>query len=259
MDNYGVCLQSMIPVRSAPAESAEMTTQLLFGEHYTILEQEGKWTHLRSGVDQYEGWIDRKLVVPLSPEDFNALSAAQPVTQQIISLLKNSLNNTQIPIPAGSRLPLMNENGDISLAGHQYHYKHELKTISATGQNAVTYASHFLNAPYLWGGKTLLGIDCSGLSQVVYRILGIELPRDASQQVTAGEAVNFIDDGQPGDLAFFDNEEGDIIHVGLLMSPKAIIHASGWVRIDPIDHQGIYNPEKEKYSHKLRVIKRIIQ
>jgi cell wall-associated NlpC family hydrolase len=115
-----------------------------------------------------------------------------------------------------------------------------------------------LNAPYLWGGKTPFGIDCSGFTQMVYKLNGYHLSRDASQQATQGEALSFIEESEPGDLAFFDNEEGNIIHVGIIMENNYIIHASGKVRVDRLDHLGIFNPETQKHTHKLRVIKKII-
>ena len=116
----------------------------------------------------------------------------------------------------------------------------------------------FLNAPYLWGGKTIFGIDCSGFTQMVYKLNGHQLLRDASQQATQGDPLSFIEESEPGDLAFFDNEEGLITHVGIMLKDNHIIHASGKVRVDRIDHTGIYNNELRTHTHKLRVIKRII-
>lgn len=124
--------------------------------------------------------------------------------------------------------------------------------------NLIITAFMYLNAPYLWGGKTPFGIDCSGFTQMVYKLNGYKLMRDASQQATQGEALSFIEESEPGDLAFFDNEEGNIIHVGIIMSDNYIIHASGKVRIDRLDHLGIYNPETNRHTHKLRVIKKIV-
>ena len=102
-----------------------------------------------------------------------------------------------------------------------------------------------------------MGMDCSGFSQVVHRIVGNDLPRDASQQVELGDTISFVEEAQAGDLAFFDNEEGNITHVGICLGGGDIIHASGSVRIDKLDHIGIFNADKGTYSHKLRVIKRI--
>ena len=122
----------------------------------------------------------------------------------------------------------------------------------------VKTAFLYLNAPYLWGGKTPFGIDCSGFTQMVYKLNGYKLLRDVSQQATQGEALSFIEESQPGDLAFFDNSEGEIVHVGIIMKDNYIIHAYGKVRIDRLDQSGIYNTEARKHTHKLRVIKKII-
>jgi cell wall-associated NlpC family hydrolase len=116
----------------------------------------------------------------------------------------------------------------------------------------------FLNAPYMWGGRSPFGIDCSGFTQAVYKLKRIKLLRDASQQSTLGEPLSFLTEAEPGDLAFFDNEEGLISHVGIITDQQHIIHASGKVRIDRIDHEGIYNDEEKRYTHLLRIIKRII-
>ena len=123
--------------------------------------------------------------------------------------------------------------------------------------NLIKTASLYLNSPYLWGGKTPSGIDCSGLTQMVYRINGHFIPRDASQQVELGETLSFIDESQAGDLAFFDDDEGKIIHVGILLENNYILHSHGKVKIDRIDQTGIYNSETQKHSHKLRIIKKI--
>ena len=123
----------------------------------------------------------------------------------------------------------------------------------------IKNAFYFLNSPYLWGGRTPFGIDCSGFVQIAARLSGISLPRDTQEQAEEGEIINLISEAKPGDLAFFDNIDGRIIHVGIILENGQIIHASGKVRIDTIDHQGIFNEESKKYSHQLRVIKRIIQ
>jgi gamma-D-glutamyl-L-lysine dipeptidyl-peptidase len=125
------------------------------------------------------------------------------------------------------------------------------------------YLHPFMGAPYLWGGRTPSGVDCSGLIQMLYILMGIYLPRDASQQVLEGDAVELLDLCEPGDLAFFENEEGRIVHVGLILTRNddgdlRIAHASGRVRIDRLDHQGIFDQEAGSYSHKLRTIRRVL-
>ena len=122
----------------------------------------------------------------------------------------------------------------------------------------LEFAMRFLRAPYLWGGRTPVGIDCSGFTQLIYKSIGIQIPRDASQQVELGQPLDFASEGQIGDLAFFQNEEGRIVHVGMVCAPGKIIHASGQVRIDKLDDTGIFNCDTGKYSHQLRIIKRIL-
>ena len=116
----------------------------------------------------------------------------------------------------------------------------------------------YLKAPYVWGGKSIFGLDCSGLVQQLYGLVGIQLPRDARQQVEHGQPVHFVVQARPGDLAFFDNAEGRIVHVGLVLEEGRILHAHGEVRIDPLDHNGIYNKDLGRYTHKLRIIRRLL-
>jgi cell wall-associated NlpC family hydrolase len=155
----------------------------------------------------------------------------------------------------GASLSFLN-HGDINISNYNF----EGTKISGTKTKdcLLNTAFMFLNAPYLWGGKTPFGVDCSGFTQMVYKLNGHKLMRDASQQSKQGEALSFIEESEPGDLAFFDNEEGNIIHVGIIMEDNYIIHASGKVRIDRLDHLGIYNAEANKHTHRLRVIKKII-
>ena len=164
-------------------------------------------------------------------------------------------NNLLMPISLGASLSFL-ENSDININNFDFE---GMKSVGIKPKtNLINTAFMYLNAPYLWGGKTPFGIDCSGFTQMVYKLNGYHLLRDASQQATQGEALSFIEESEAGDLAFFDNEEGKIIHVGIIMDNNYIIHASGKVRIDRLDHLGIYNAETNKHTHKLRVIKKII-
>ncbi|MFW5830834.1 MAG: C40 family peptidase, partial [Prolixibacteraceae bacterium] len=122
----------------------------------------------------------------------------------------------------------------------------------------IKQALKYFNAPYLWGGRSPFGVDCSGFTQVIYKMIGIKIPRDASQQVKMGTALSFVDEAEPGDLAFFDDEEGNIVHVGILWKRNKIIHASGKVRVDNVDQFGIFNVDLKRYTHKMRVMKKII-
>ena len=260
MIKYGICLQALIPVRIHPSERYEMVTQIIFGELYTIHEITGNWATVTLLFDGYNGWIDKKSIYEISEDIFHKIEKNNIVSShKIISPISNLSDNRIIPLVAGSSLPFIDKMGEFKINDQKFYYKHKTRTISSTGENIAQLARQFENAPYLWGGRTILGIDCSGFTQIVYKITGIALNRDASRQIDQGKSVNFIEEAHPGDLAFFDNEDGQIIHVGILLNNHEIIHASGWVRIDPIDHQGIYNTETNKYSHKLRVIKRIVK
>ena len=160
-----------------------------------------------------------------------------------------------LPIPLGASLSFLN-NESVNTCNYDF----EGAKVSGIKPKSelIKTAFMYLNAPYLWGGKSPFGIDCSGFTQMVYKLNGYKLLRDASQQSKQGDALSFIEESEPGDLAFFDNEEGNIIHVGIMMEDNYIIHASGKVRIDRLDHLGIYNSEANRHTHKLRVIKKII-
>jgi hypothetical protein len=172
----------------------------------------------------------------------------------LVEYVSNS-NNELLPITLGASLSFLNHS-EINTENFEFE---GMKTSGVKPKtDLLTTAYMYLNAPYLWGGKTPFGIDCSGFTQMVYKLNGYKVLRDASQQSTQGEALSFIEESEPGDLAFFDNDEGKIIHVGIMMENNYIIHASGKVRIDRVDHLGIYNAELNKHTHRLRVIKKII-
>jgi hypothetical protein len=252
---FGICNLAIIPLRFEPSDRSEIVSQVLFGEHFEILEQLKQWFRIRLQFDNYEGWIDSKQMQLISEASFNQLSKDTIILNADLIEYITAPNNVLLPIPLGSSLSFINHN-EINTANFDF----EGTKISGikSKNNLINTAYLYLNAPYLWGGKTPFGIDCSGFTQMVYKLNGYHLLRDASQQATQGEALSFIEESEAGDLAFFDNEEGNIIHVGIIMENNYIIHASGKVRIDRLDHLGIYNPETNKHTHKLRVIKKII-
>lgn len=252
---FGICNLAIVPVRFENSDRSEIVTQLLFGEHFEILEQIKQWSRIKIQFDGYEGWVDSKQYQLISEENFNELSSeAIILNADLIDYITTS-SNLLLPIPLGASLSFLN-NHEINTAGFDFE---GTKTSGFKPKNdLITNAFMYLNAPYLWGGKTPFGIDCSGFTQMVYKLNGVKIDRDASQQALQGEALSFIEESEAGDLAFFDNEEGNIIHVGIIMENNYIIHASGKVRIDRLDHLGIYNPEINKHTHKLRVIKKII-
>lgn len=252
---YGICNLANIPLRIEPSDRSEILSQVLFGEHFEVLEREKQWVKIKLQFDDYEGWIDEKQFKKILKSDFEKLSIEKIVLNgDLIEYITNE-KNFLMPIPLGSSITFL----DFPEINTEKYIFDGLKTSGINSKlNLINSAFLYLNSPYLWGGKTPFGIDCSGFTQMVYKLNGYKLLRDARQQANQGEALSFIEESEPGDLAFFDNEEGNIIHVGIIMQDNYIIHASGRVRIDRLDHSGIFNAEMNKHTHKLRVIKKII-
>jgi len=252
--SYGISLHPIIPGRAEPSDKTEMVTQVLFGQNYKVLEVQKKWVLIEIVADNYTCWIDRKQHNGLSEED-SKLIGSQRLKRCGDALGRVSDHvGRRFFIPCGSPLPGYQE-GAFSINGQRFEFDGRVARHDA--ESVVRHAQRLIHAPYLWGGKSAMGIDCSGLTQVAMACAGMTIPRDAYQQAALGEGIDFIDLAQPGDLAFFDNEEGKIIHVGIILENARIIHASGSVRIDKLDHQGIYNDNTKEYSHKLRLIKRL--
>lgn len=255
---YGICQLSVVPLRLEPSDTSEMVSQVLFGEHFTILEQTKKWSKIKIHFDNYEGYIDNKQYIQINESLFDELSNSEySYSSEILDYITDQKNHLST-IPIGSRLPFLKDN-IFKIGDQAFRYDGTVYNGKLKKAEIVHKAFLFLNTPYLWGGKTPFGIDCSGFTQLVYKLCGYSLLRDAKDQATQGEVLSFIEEAEPGDLAFFDNEEGIITHVGIIMNDYFIIHAHGKVRIDVLDHSGIYNTDTKKHTHKLRVIKRIIE
>jgi gamma-D-glutamyl-L-lysine dipeptidyl-peptidase len=259
--NYGIAGLSIIPVRKEPSEKSEMITQVLFGEHFEIVDYLPGWQHIRLAYDGYEGWIDQKMTTPITARHFSKLQKKPfAVTTDVFSLVPVS-KEQNLMLVAGSTLPLWRPNLKqftlddkvMHMRGNVSYRKHR-----NVRQFMISQAMKYFNAPYLWGGRTPFGIDCSGFTQIIYKMAGIPIPRDAQQQVHSGTHLSFIEETQPGDLAFFEDTEGRIVHVGILWERNKIIHASGKVRIDNVDQFGIFNVETKRYTHTMRLIKKII-
>ena len=273
---YGICNLSIVPCRKEPSDKSEMVTQLLFGEHFELLDTKGNWQLIRIAYDGYECWIDKKQFQPIS--DIKGISdSTTAVTTDLLQLASAQPSPKEreeyIPLLLGSSLHKF-KNKKFSLAKKEYSFEGNVifpfaKSKSPSFGGVGEASRWYLNTPYLWGGRSPFGIDCSGFTQMVFKINGIKLQRDAWQQAEKGKALSFLEEAKTGDLAFFDNEDGKIVHVGIITSPPTplpvgegrrgevgIIHASGKVRIDKLDHQGIYNEDMKKYTHRLRVVKR---
>jgi hypothetical protein len=255
---HGICNQSIVPMRAEPSHKSEMVSQILFGESFETIETQNEWIRIKTDFDNYQGWI---VVAQIQTLDLISYKSLQKTRTFLCNDLIGVLDGGRpFPIVLGSTLP--NYDFDkCSILKQYYFFNGDAKVVSTPDTKILTLTQNaliYLNAPYLWGGRTPLGIDCSGFTQMVFKLSGINLKRDAYLQAEDGEQVLLLNETQPADLAFFENEDGRITHVGIILAEHKIIHASGKVRIDNIDHYGIYNDELKKYTHKLRIIKRMI-
>lgn len=234
MEKY-YCSVSVSPIRAEVSEKSEMTSQILYGETCEIIKTEGLYSKIKMDFDGYEGWVNSSVLKKENSEISKNL-----VTQ----------NYGVFDLPEGRNL--LSLGSEVAFETENFVDNNNIR------ESLVKSAKKFINVPYLWGGRSYFGIDCSALVQLVYKIHGIALPRDADKQAELGEARDFVEESEPGDLAFFEDETGFISHVGLVLSPFELIHASGKVRIDSLDFSGIYNAEKNKHTHKLRMVKTVI-
>ncbi|MEJ5303264.1 MAG: C40 family peptidase [Bacteroidales bacterium] len=251
-----VCRITSAAMRAEPSHRSEMVSQLLLGERVEILDKNYGWVLVRSTLDSYTGWVDEVQLVPCNDEEKKGKLA---VCQDLITFISDESTGESNWITFGALVELL-EPGLLMVAGKYYRYRGEINEYIPRRESdfIMAAARKWLNAPYLWGGRTPLGVDCSGFVQLVYRSAGISLPRDAWQQAELGIDIPFAVEAREADLAFFENPDGRIIHVGILNGDGHIIHASGKVRIDAFDHQGIFNRESLRYTHKLKMIKRIV-
>ena len=234
--NKGICTVSVAAIRAEQSHQSEMTSQLLYGETVEILQNKGKFLKVKMHFDGYEGWIDSQQIAEISDDYFNERKT------ELVANTVQMYNTSQGSILLSMGSEVNSEKTDPVFLN--------LETMSET-------AKQFLNVPYLWSGRSFFGIDCSGFVQLIYKAHGITLPREAQQQSEIGEVLSFVEESKPGDLAFFEDEEGRICHVGMMLADHEIIHASGKVRIDSLDSTGIFNKELNKHTHKLRFLRSI--
>lgn len=246
--NLAVCKVAIAPLRADKSDASEMVSQILFGELIKIKETSNNWIFVETQLDNYRGWVDNKQFEFINENEFNNWFSNQQI---ITKNVKIKTNIGTIELTKGAFLHKKNLSeytiGNLSIKSNYV----------CTKPSLISFAKSFINSPYLWGGKTNFGIDCSGFTQTIFRNSGIEIPRDASEQEKKGEIIPF-EKIKSGDLAFFTNPSGKIIHVGLLISKKEIIHASGRVKIDAFDQKGIYSNDLNQYSHTLHSIKRML-
>lgn len=246
MSETGIISLSLVPGRKEPSDPSEMVTQLLFGEQYTVIESQEKWVKIQGELDGYVCWIDKKMHTP------TPFSSVKKITRHHGDCWVDENSGKKIMLCPGSIIREKN-----TFAGDDgSHYQLQSNDTNLTLEQA---ALSFENAPYLWGGKSLMGIDCSGFTQVVMRMMGIDLPRDAYQQEEIGTHIN-VEQAQKGDLAYFKSAgsaRDKVTHVGIVLDDHKIIHASGRVRIDDLTAQGIRKANSEEYSHELISVKRM--
>jgi gamma-D-glutamyl-L-lysine dipeptidyl-peptidase len=254
--DYAIITVPATPVRRKPSHDSEMVSQLLFGEFVLVIKKKNdRWAKIRSLHDDYEGWVTLHILTALP--DKPRETGNKHVVDEILGKL--IIKGQDMYLPFGSILPAF-DNGEGMAGGLSFQFNGRVKEVNTSNTNAavlVDYAMRWLNVPYMWGGRTPLGADCSGFVQVMARMAGIDLPRDTWQQASTGEKVDKLRNAKPGDLAFFEKEDR-IIHVGILLDHERIIHAFGKVRIDTITEKGLIIKETGKMSHSLNVIRRIL-
>lgn len=259
---FGIADLSITPIRQERSERSEMVSQMLFGEVYEVLEIEEKWLHIRLIHDDSQGWIERRVFKKVDEVYVQKYRASdQLIMGEVFNLVVKKGDWENRLIVAGSVLPFYDAyTKKMFLGDEEYVVLGALREvgIESLRELLIQYALMYYNAPYLWGGRTPKGIDCAGFVQMVYRLAGFSIPRDAEKQVSEGQILSFLEEAQPGDLAFFGDTSGSITHVGILWEQGRIIHASGRVRIDKIDHHGIFNEEMKRYTHTLKILKQMI-
>lgn len=256
---FGICPLSTVAIRNSASHKSEMISQLLFGEMVEVLERKGRqWVRVRCHEDNFVGWVSTQQLEEITPSEFETY---QTQFAFVLDLLHPAQKDDAfIPLSLGARLP--NFDGmRFTIGSNSYSYSGQAvfpEDITAQPQLILKIARRYLHAPMLWGGRSPFGLDSAGLVQVVYRFAGQQLPREASQQVLLGESVDFVEQAQAGDLAFFENQANRIAHTGILFPENKVLHIYGKARLDPIDHYGIYNNELKRYTHKLRIVKRVL-
>ena len=236
---YGICNLSVVPMRKEPSHTSELVSELLFNDIYKIIDENDEWLKIQCMYDSYEGWIRKLQHNEITDNEFNAY-----ISKEKFIINVPSIHHENMVLSFGSKV-FTHVEGSIPLSKN---YDSDV---------LIESAFKMINTPYRWGGKSIMGIDCSAFVQLCAKVAGYKLPRDASQQYDFGETINALSEAQPGDIAFLENKEHRIVHVGILLSKNIIIHASGKVRIDAIDEIGIFNNELNTHTHHLCKIKRL--
>ncbi|MBX2877524.1 MAG: C40 family peptidase [Saprospiraceae bacterium] len=257
---HGICPLSTVAIRNSASQKSEMISQLLYGELVEVLERKGRqWVKVRCAHDNLVGWVATNQLEWITPSEFESYQDNFAFVLDVFQAL--ATGDAFLPLTLGARLP--NFDGlRFAIGEKTFNFPGQAvfpKDLAQGPEIIQKIARKFLNAPYLWGGRSPFGVDGPGLIQVVFGIAGYPLPREASQQVEQGENVDFAEQAKPADLAFFENQKGRITHTGIVLPEGKIIHVHGKVRIDKLDHYGIFSKDKGGYTHRLRIIKRLIE
>ncbi len=257
---FGYCNLSLAALHSEPDHRSEMVSQVLFGETFSIIDQRKNWRLVSCSLDDYAGWIEAGQYEEITEAEYmRLLHGNTPVSSELVQVISDNTHNRFFPLLLGSSLPGIDEQS-FRIGQTEYVFEGDIRQPGIVDLQAglLQAAFLYLHSPYQWGGRSPFGIDCSGFVQMVFKLVGISLLRDTGQQVSLGDVVNLPSEVRAGDIAFFDNDEGQIIHTGIIIDSKHIIHSSGFVKVNRFDHFGIFNEKGKRYTHKLRVIKRIL-
>ncbi len=255
--HYALCHLSVVSLRKSPSNRSEQVSQLLFGE-VEVMEKKGRqWAKVRCTWDHVIGWVAMNQLLPITDKEYHAF--AENFSYCLDLFQPVYFDDTMVPVTLGARLPGF-DGLRFELNGKICRYTGLAVEKEKLGPAHLLKIAHKLMcAPHQWGGRTPLGIDSSGFVQLVFQMAGIALPRYSHQQVFMGQVIDFVEQAQPGDLAFFENSKGAIAHVGMVLTDGKLVHCWEKVRIDPFDHFGVYNNDTQRYTHKLRVLKRLVE
>ncbi len=251
---YGMTKVAVVALKAEASHRSELVSELFIFDAFEIIDEDGEWYQIINQFDGYKGWLLKSHSRDIDQNLYYRLEKKTTFTSKLST--KMYWDNILHRVARGTFLP---EQGLFTSLGMDEPIIAAKEIRFMMPEQAIELSKKYLNAGYLWGGKSPMGLDCSGFVQVIFRMMNINLPRDASRQIDYGVAVDFLGEVKKGDLAFFENEKGSITHIGIMLGPKEIIHASGTVRIDKMDSEGIFNEDENRYTHKLRLIKRVIE